>query len=324
VALKRLYGHPEKVESLTPQDRELCTCIRPIYSGYYGGTSHEIDTHKALPLLIGHPLVFWADLPAVRVELVRGEPELLVTPQGQQWRLELSPPAVAGELVRVVKETPTRLKVIVFAEAHQRVTKILGQGLTVPAAAKARVLEAVAALSNLVTVQSSIDAGVDHLEEIAADSLPHVHLLPFSEGLKIELRVRPFATGGPYYRPGFGGERVIAEIDGKRVQSRRDLKLERRRVAQVVTAAPTLSRQPTVGGEWILNDPEICLEALLELQALGDRVVLEWPEARRSRSAGRLPSSNFVCGSNAIGTGSISTANCAWTNRCSTCASYWN
>jgi superfamily II DNA or RNA helicase/tetratricopeptide (TPR) repeat protein len=278
VALKRLYGHPEKLDALTPQDRDLCTAIRPIYSGYYGGTSHEIDIDQALPLLVGHPLVFWADLPAVRVELVRGEPELLVTPQGQQWRLELSPPAVAGELVRVVKETPTRLKVIVFAEAHQRVMKILGQGLTVPAAARARVLETVAALANLVTVQSSIDAGVDHLEEVAADSLPHVHLLPFGEGLKIELRVRPFATGGPYYRPGLGGERVIAEIDGKRVQSRRDLKLERRRVAQVATAAPTLSRQPTVGGEWILPDPETCLEALLELQALGDQVVLEWPE----------------------------------------------
>jgi superfamily II DNA or RNA helicase len=281
VALKRLYGHREKLDFLTPQDREICTAIRPIFSGYYGGSSYEIDTVKALPLLVGHPLIFWEDAPAVRVELVKGEPELLITPQDSQWRLELVPQIVLDEPLRVVRETPTRLKVIVFNEAHRRITALLGQGLLVPGAAKTRVLETVAALANVVTVQSSIDAGVENLEEVAADSLPHVHLLPFGEGLKVELRVRPFAIGGPSYRPGAGGERVIAEIDGKRVQALRDLKLERRRVAQLVTAVPTLSRQPTVGGEWILPDPETCLEALLELQALGDQAVLEWPEGEK-------------------------------------------
>jgi superfamily II DNA or RNA helicase len=280
VALKRLH-HPEKLDFLTPQDREICSAVRVDYSGYYGQTSYEIDTHRALPLLVGHPLIFWEDTPGVRVDLVKGEPELLITPQGSQWRLELSPKATAIESVKVVKETPTRLKVIVFNEAHKQVMAILGEGLLVPGAAKARVLETVAALANLVTVQSSIGGGVENLEEVAADSLPHVHLLPFGEGLKIELRVRPFATGGPSYRPGAGGEWVIAEIDGKRVQARRDLKLERRRVTQVVTAVPTLSGQPTVGGEWILPDPEACLEALLELQALGDQVVLEWPEGEK-------------------------------------------
>ena len=280
VALKRLH-HPEKLDFLTPQDREICSAVHVDYSGYYGQTSYEIDTDRALSLLVGHPLIFWEDTPGVRVELVRGEPELLITPQGSQWRLELSPKATATESVKVVKETPTRLKVIVFNEAHKQVMSILGDGLLAPGAAKARVLETVAALANLVTVQSSIGGGVENLEEVPADSLPHVHLLPFGEGLKIELRVRPFATGGPSYRPGAGGEWVIAELDGKRVQARRDLKLERRRVAQVVTAVPSLARQPTVGGEWILPDPEACLEALLELQALGDQAVLEWPEGEK-------------------------------------------
>ncbi|MDG4549037.1 MAG: DEAD/DEAH box helicase [Candidatus Contendobacter sp.] len=280
VALKRLH-RPEKLDFLTPQDREICSAVRVDYSGYYGQTSYEIDTARALPLLVGHPLIFWEDTPGVRVDLVKGEPELLITPQGSQWRLELSPKATATEPVKVVKETPTRLRVIVFNEAHKQVMTILGEGLLVPGAAKTRVLETVAALANLVTVQSSIGGGVENLEEVAADSLPHVHLLPFGEGLKIELRVRPFATGGPSYRPGAGGEWVIAEIDGKRVQARRDLKLERRRVAQVLTAVPTLSNQPTIGGEWILSDPETCLEALLELQALGDQAVLEWPEGEK-------------------------------------------
>ncbi|MBL8251665.1 MAG: ATP-dependent helicase, partial [Candidatus Competibacter sp.] len=281
IALKRLYSRAERLDYLTPQDVAACAGVRPSYSGYFGATSYDIDPQKALPQLVGHPLLFWEHAPDVRVELVRGEPELLIVPHGSQWRLELSPKALPGETVKVVKETPTRLRVIAFGETHQRMLSILGEGLLVPAAAEARVLETVAGLSNLVTVQSSVGAEIGNLAEVAAEAKPHIHLLPFGDGLKIELLVKPFAIGGPCYRPGVGGERVIAEIDGQRLQTRRDLKLERQRAAQVIEATPTLSRQPTVGGEWLLADPETCLEALLELQALGEQAVLEWPEGER-------------------------------------------
>ncbi|MFO1428849.1 MAG: hypothetical protein U1F76_01705 [Candidatus Competibacteraceae bacterium] len=56
VALKRLYSHPERVDYLTPQDLQICACIRPEYGGYYGPNSYEIDYHKALPAMVGHPL----------------------------------------------------------------------------------------------------------------------------------------------------------------------------------------------------------------------------------------------------------------------------
>ncbi|HRY15692.1 MAG TPA: DEAD/DEAH box helicase, partial [Candidatus Competibacteraceae bacterium] len=277
VALKRLVQQARNLDYLTQQDREVCACIQPFSDGYYGSVSYEIDMDRALPLLVGHPLVFWADSPAVRVELVRGEPELLVTPKGSQWRLELSPRAEAGEALRVVKETPTRLKVVTFNQAHQSVMTIIGKGLLVPARAKDRVLETVAALSGIVTVQSSLDSGVENLPEVAASPALHVHLLPFGEGLKIALLVRPFGAG-PYYAPGAGGERVIAEVDGQRVQARRDLQEERRQAAEVVKACPTLALQGADEGEWRLEDAESCLEALLELQALGDQVTLAWPE----------------------------------------------
>ncbi len=291
VALKRLYSQPDRMDHITPQDRQICACIRPEYGGYYGSTVYAIDYRKVLPAMVGHPLVFWEESPGVRVELVRGEPELLITPRGSQWRLEFSPKAPPGESVSVVRETPTRLKVIEFSEAHKQILTILGDGLLVPTAAKKRVLETIAALSGLVTVQSSIGGGVENLEEVAADPQPHVHLLPFGEGLKIELLVRPFATGGPYYRPGAGGERVIAEVDGKRLQTRRDLRLERQRAEQVVEAAPTLSSQEDVNGEWILADSQACLETLLELQNLGDLAVLEWPEGEKFK-VGRQVSFN--------------------------------
>jgi hypothetical protein len=34
--------------------------------------------------------------------------------------------------------------------------------------------------------------------------------------------------------------------------------------------------------EWLIDDPEACLELLLELQALGDSIVIEHPEVKNS------------------------------------------
>jgi len=297
IAIKRLYGDADKISYLTAQDRQLChsSIIRHrdrYYGSYYDG-GYEIDSNKALPQLVGHPLVFWEDAPDVRVEVVKGEPELLVTQEGNYFHIALSPPLATDAAVVAAKETPTRLKVIEITEAHRHIDAILGNGLRVPAAAKDRVLDAIAAVSTEVTVQSSIGGVLENLEEVPADARPHVHLLPFDEGLRIALRVRPLAPGGPYYRPGGGGAQVIAEVHEKRLQTQRDLTLERRQAEAVIAAAPTLSRQPAADWEWTLVDPEDCLEALEELQALGEQVTLEWPEGEKFKISQRASTSQF-------------------------------
>ncbi len=256
VSLKRLYADADKLDFLTAQDRHICAGIRQSDEnsyGYYGNTVYELDYHKALPAMVGHPLVFWEASPAVRVELVKGEPELLITQQSSQLLIAFSPKVPTGEQVIVTKETPTRLKVTEITQAHQEILNLLGDGLRVPASAKTRVLEAIATLTDIVTVQSSVGGVAENVEEIAADVTPHLHLLPFGEGLKLEIVVKPFATGGPSYRPGAGGERVIAEIDGKRLQTQRNLRQERRQAKDAIAAIPTLARLEAEGWEWTLR-----------------------------------------------------------------------
>ena len=77
------------------------------------------------------------------------------------------------------------------------------------------------------------------------------------------------------YRPGTGGETVIAEIEGKRLQTRRNLSEEKQLAKDAIAACATLTRTEEQDGEWIIDDPEDCLELLLELQALGNNVVIE-------------------------------------------------
>jgi superfamily II DNA or RNA helicase len=292
IALKRLARNADEFDYLTPQDLKVCQHLKPTYSYSYNDYSFD---EKAILELVGHPLVFWEDAPTSRIEVAKGEPELLVKKRSnEQLMLQFSPSIESDRAIVVEKESPTRLKVIQITDAHRQIATILGNKnrLEVPAAAKDRVLDAIRAVSNLVTIHSDIGGGVA-CEEVPSDAKPHVHLLPAGEGLKIAVLVRPFATGGPYYRPGKGGETVIAEIEGKRVQTSRELKQEKKLANAAISGCPTLANYEEEEGEWVISDPEHCLEFLLELDQLGDQVIIEWPEGEKLRVTHQAGLNNF-------------------------------
>jgi SNF2 family DNA or RNA helicase len=286
IALKRLSNNLSEFNYVTSQDMRVCSCIETYNDGSYYGKVDYTFSEKAISALIGHPLVFWEDTPNIRVEIVKGEPELLVK-KGKQDRLtlEFSPKLAESQNILHIKETPTRIKVIEITVEHRRIAEILGKEnkLNVPAIAEKQVLAAINAVSGIVTVHSDIGGGLEGAEEVPAQTLPHIHLLPANAGLKVTLLSRPFAQGGPYYRPGTGGETVIAEIDGKRLQTRRNLPEEKQLAKASVAACPTLTRTEEQDGEWVIVDPEDCLELLLELQTLGNSVVMAWPEGEKLR-----------------------------------------
>jgi hypothetical protein len=137
------------------------------------------------------------------------------------------------------------------------------------------------------------------VEEIAADPTLNIHLLPHEQGLKINVLVRPFSTGGPYFFPGEGAETVISEIDGKRMLARRDLAKEMEFANKVVSGCSVLlDSEAYFQGEWEwrLDDPEDCLDALLHFQARGDEVVIAWPEGECFRIKQRVDISHFFMG----------------------------
>ncbi|MBE9109699.1 DEAD/DEAH box helicase [Nodosilinea sp. LEGE 07298] len=294
IALKRLKNELSSFSYLTPQDRDICSHLTSDpYS--YGYDNYQFPG-QALLSLVGHPLVFWEDSPTTRLEVVAGEPALLVR-QTSAGKLAISlTPEVAGKsAIALVKETPTRLKVIEITANHHRIAEVLGpkNALEVPENAKEQVLAAINAVAGLVTVHSDIGGGVADAEEVEAQPQPHLHLLPAGEGLKVSLLTRPFGDDGPYYRPGSGGEMVIAEIDGQRLQTHRNLEDERTLAQAVETACPTLQRLEDEAGEWLIDDPEACLELLTEIQDISDLAVVEWPEGEKMRIANRVSLSNF-------------------------------
>lgn len=300
IALKRLAENDADLDYLTPQDRQVCAFIEQEISDsdyyYYRGSSSYEFADGAIAALVGHPLVFWDDSKLTRIEVVGGEPELLVQEQpGDRLRLQLSPPLNTEGSVVVVKETPTRLKVVALSDRHHHIATIIGPDncLEVPMAAKERVLTAISAVSGIVTVHSDIGGEAADAETVPAVPLPHIHLFPAGNGLRVTILVRPFGQAGPYYSPGSGGAVVLGEVDGQRLQTHRELATERDLADGVVRACPPLVRNPDTHYEWDLDDLEDCLELLSALQTLGDQAIVEWPEGETLRLRHGANSSNF-------------------------------
>ena len=298
VAMKRLAHELDGFDYLSDHDLKLCTRIKEYREGGWYGSATTYDFSPDMPLaLIGHPRLFWVDAPEVRVEVVKGEVELRVTNKGKDNKINISlaPPPSVEHKFQISKEAPTRLKITEFTAEHQELFSILGKkGLVVPLAAQDRVLQTLTDMSGLLTVHSDIGGSSSTAEQVVADSTPRLHLLPLGAGLRAALLVRPFATGGAYYQPGHGGESVLAEIDGKALQAQRDLALEKQRAAAILNGCTVLQAAEREGPDWLLADPEECLEMLLQIESLpSGEVILEWPEGVRFRLLGQSSGKGF-------------------------------
>jgi SNF2 family DNA or RNA helicase len=208
--------------------------------------------------------------------------ELLVTEQRNGYRIALTHSAEAPA-VFLEPETSTRYRVVDFPRTLLPVQEILGaKGLTVPAAARDRVVAMVRRNSPMLPIRAEIpeieQAGIE------AQATPVVQLAPYEGGLKLNLLVRPFGAEGPAYVAGLGGRSVPATIAGQQVRAIRDLSREGAERTALIEACPTLrDRCGTDAHELVVDDLEGCLELLLELRAYTGPVSIEWPEGRTMR-----------------------------------------
>ena len=247
--------------------------------------------------LAGHPHLFDA-ISGTAVELVVGEPELRVTRQKKNGgiRLEFWPALKHEMSLELARDGLNRIKAIEIRPEHRRLAEILGAGITAPAEAKDRVLASLGAVASLVTIHSDIAGGeLSAAESVDADSLPRIQLMPEGEGLRVAILVRPFGDKGSYLVPGCGSTGLIAEIDGKRLQTQRDLKRERKLVQDILEGCPSFSGsgQALSDSQWIMADAESSLELLLELGELGGKVRVEWPQGEKFRMLGQAGLNQF-------------------------------
>ena len=289
ISLARLHS-AANLPYLTVQDRKICSAIQKVQNKESQGVSYHFDLDLALPAMINHPLLFLAQSPTTPVELVAGEPELLVEERGEQLHIRFAQ-EIGEDSVTVFQETPTRLKIITINDNHRRIAQITGErGLTVPVAASHEVLTAIGNISSFMTVHSAIAVdtrpdGTASIEQVEADPSIYIHLLPYGTGFRLEMFVKPFQEGSHYLKPGQGVENIMAEVNGRRLQTRRDLALEEERAREIEESCPILDLaidlEQENDREWHLQDPDDCLQVLMDLQTIQDQVTIEWPEGEK-------------------------------------------
>ena len=286
ISFQRLLFDRE-IDYLTSQDRSICAAL--YQSGDSGGKNggYVFDPEEALPALIGHPQVYLKRSLQTPVEIVAGEPELVVERKGESLFIHFLQD-IGENTVAVHAETPTRFRIIRISEEHRKVAAITGrEGLLVPLAASRQLLDAIGNIASFMTVHSAIEVSGEGVpvEMVESNSTVHVHIIPYGSGFRIELFVRPFTSGGPYLKPGVGVANLIAEIDGKRLRTKRDLRLEEEKAREIEESCPMLDLaidfEQENKREWHLVDPEECLQVLLEIEEIKERVILEWPEGEK-------------------------------------------
>jgi SNF2 family DNA or RNA helicase len=300
ISLDALGDNYLALDGLTPQDHSVCTAIvkeiRHDSFGYYNETGFCLDLEKALPALVNHPLIFLETDLTTPVEFVSGAPEICLRDVDEKLCISMEPrPVDPMAVVTLLRETATRFKVVRFSTEHINIFRLIGEeGLIIPKKEKERVGQAIAAVSSFLTVHSDIEAqGMQMLLPMAADPSPQVHLIPWCEGIKMEIRVRPFGQVGPYFRPGKGGPHVLADFKGKKVRVFRDLALEKKNEKMIISACPTLEHMEAVKGEWVVEEPEQALELLLELKTCEAEPILKWPRGQKIQLRSSASFSDF-------------------------------
>ncbi|MFP3983311.1 MAG: DEAD/DEAH box helicase [Desulfurivibrionaceae bacterium] len=290
--LKQLYTEALSLKGLSEQDLKVCSTISEIpeserLKDHYGPRSrYRFNYEYTLPALIGHPLIFLEDCPDVRIDLVAGEPEVRVRRNGKgiDVRIEPNPVSIPESGIQIIRDNSTRFRVIRCNEAQQHLQKIIGSGVTFPEEKVNLIQEVLTRISDVVTIQSDLGSIGGQVREVETDSRPHIQLIPYHKGLKLEILVKPVAGASSWFRPGKDALNVMAEVNNVRVQARRDLEKENLLTELLIDSCPTLARKcKDQADEIVVEDPEECLNILQELKESEEKVVLEWPEGEKFR-----------------------------------------
>jgi superfamily II DNA or RNA helicase len=269
------------VKNMTEQDRRIAKSMGYTSSGYYYSYTHDFD--KACAAMVGHPLLFLAKSPDVAVQLIEEKPTLLAKQTDNGFQLRFSHP-IEGEGVKVLKESPTRYKLLTVSAEQARIARALnGQSLFVPDRGADRLREAVSSLANIITVQSVFED--ENLPSVPPDARPCLHLLPVGNGFHAEMLAKPFGDTPPYFKTGDGEPSVTALREGQRVRTTRDLKAERKNAEAFREQVEVLRENRPRNGVWELEDADQCLELLTQIHQLvqAGSIILEWPKGEKFR-----------------------------------------
>ncbi len=294
IAMKTL--HAGTVQGMTDQDNRIAKTIKHISGGYYDGDTYEF-TDKVFVELIGHPFVYLAGANEVLVEMVAAQPEITVTKNKNGYTLKSDIQAYSSG-VMLLKETNTRFKVYnINYQQAQLIRMLTDNAVCIPEQGKDKLIQLLGEISKYATVHSDLLQSDTHsnlkIKTVKPDNRIRVQLLPFGDGLKAELFVKPFADFPPYAKPGKGGKMLIVNKNNEQWQVERNLKAETVLANTIMVDIESLESINLSDDLIAFDDPLDSLHLLDVIAKHKETCVVEWPEGERFKIKGKAEFKNL-------------------------------
>ena len=279
-----------------------------IGSGYY---SYDVSIEKVLPHLVGSNRVYTGHYaPLMPVTIVSEKPYLIIERSKTAFHVKsnLGSAKLDGTLV-FRKDSDTHYTVIDMTPQQRNYYRRLLEIGAFPLEAEPQLREFLPKVSNVVEVHSDLVEGGTTLEHRDGTGQLCLQVLPSQSGQNVfDLCCfsRPLPGGPTLFIPGRGLNPCVAEQDGVRYQTTRDMKGERANLQILTTflddndlavaALGAFSADSTAQECFAERMPvTLSAEGLLQLmefvQGEGDRFYMEWPEGGQLRLKSSNPAS---------------------------------
>lgn len=274
---------PSALRDFSTQDKNICAAIHK-RTGNSRNLEYYFDIEQAVLTMINHPLIFRDHEELIHLEIIQAEPQLRIKNERRNVAIKFTPFPAADETIITRFSPPGRIMVYQLSETSHKIAATIGAGgLLVPEKAKSKVLDLLAGIAGHIPVYSDFSAPAATLRNITSDSKIYCQIVPNRGGFDISFNIKPLGAGGPTLKPGAGARIIIADIDGERLQTIRNLSMEEEAAHDIVSACPSMSCLPDDNWHWLLPDLQDCLNFLLELQPLANNLVIEWPQGENLR-----------------------------------------
>ena len=267
-------------EGMSDQDRSVAACVASYSYGWYGGVTYELQGGKAVASLIGHPYVFDSGT-GNHIDVVSDKPQISVKLQDGQYvvKCNVNTKEIDGGYFTI--DEGNSLKIIKIPTKTRKTIDLLST-LTFPEQAKERLIQLLELLSDEMVVMGDLLKHSEHIVSCQAHAETIVRLNPSADAIRCQLIVRPFGKVPPVCKPGKGMQVITTTIEGKQVQTKRNLKKEKEYYEQVQQLMVDFEEDPYEDYTWQLA-PEECLTLLEQLQAMKQGVRVEWPEGEKMK-----------------------------------------
>ncbi|SHL13083.1 Superfamily II DNA or RNA helicase, SNF2 family [Chitinophaga jiangningensis] len=277
-------------EGMTDQDLRIGTAIQKV-SYYNTGSDGWSFEPRVWQEMAGHPLLFDINNGAP-VEVVKGVPEINVITNAKGYTISTNIHDFNTPMI-FIRESNTRLKVIVLNTWQQHLLRTLHQLHTIPLTGKDKLNAVLQQVATHLTVHADMLETPTDIRSITADARIVVQLLPVNTGLKAAFFVKPFRNDPPYCKPGLGGRAVLGIMNGERCQARRNLDQELANYKELLGYIQLEVMQEVDDDQIIFEDAMDCLQLLEVIRLHPDIAVAEWPEGERYRIRQELDASQL-------------------------------